>query len=76
MDKAEIKRLLNEFSQVKHKEYGSFAYSSGYFEIMLGNALELLSKAQRKGMLDQIAQSTYEDYAWKSIRTIKHSAKV
>ena len=73
MDKAEIKRLLEEFSQVKNKEYGSFAYSSGYFEIMLGNALELLSKAQRKGMLDQIAQSTYESKAKEIVQSTEYA---
>ena len=73
MDKAEIKRLLEEFSQVKNKEYGSFAYSSGYFEIMLGNALELLSKAQRKGMLDQIAQSTYGSKAKEIVQSTEYA---
>jgi hypothetical protein len=58
MNKAETKKLLEEFSQAKLKEYGSYAYSSGYFEIMLGNALERLTKRQRESMLAQIVSAT------------------
>ena len=58
MKRSETKRLLEEFSQAKYKEYGSYAYSSGYFEIMLGNALELLTKRQRESMLAQIVSAT------------------
>ena len=58
MKRSETKRLLEEFSQAKLKEYGSYAYSSGYFEIMLGNALELLTKRQRESIMAQIVSAT------------------
>ena len=52
------RRALTEFHDAAYANYGSFAYSAGYLESLLVQALNSMSKKDRESVLKDLAKQT------------------
>ena len=52
------RRALKEFNDAAYANYGSFAYSAGYLESLLVQALNSMSKKDRESVLKDLAKQT------------------
>ena len=54
----ETQIAMNDFTEASFGRYGSYAYATGYLQVMLARAIDQLPKAERAEMRGQMLKAT------------------